>query len=442
MSHPLPRVDKRLQRRYQHMVQEHTGHGHAVAPGPRLLPGDASAFAATQATWRFCRNGRLTLPKLAEPLLECGRSAVRDGCRRYALVAHDWSDLDYRTHASKTDRIVLGQAEEIGYELRSALLVSDQTGHALAPVCQDLRAAYGVHSSRHARVQTSQSCLDELAPVLAYLDRQQLGLPLVHLIDREADSVFHYRQWQAAGHRFVVRADDSRVVRHEGQERTLADVVADLAQAQAFRDVRAVEFQGRPARQRVAEAVVTLERPAHLHRVVDGQKKRRKVPGPPVTLRLIVSQVYDRDGALVAQWLLLTNVPAEVEAAEVALWYYWRWRLESFFKLLKGAGQQVEHWQQETAQALARRLLVASMACVLVWQLARSPAPEAAELRGLLVRLSGRQMGHGESFTAPALLAGLWVLLAMLEVLQQHDVGDLRRLAQFALGGSQSQDTT
>ena len=77
-------------------------------------------------------------------------------------------------------------------------------------------------------------------------------------------------------------------------------------------------------------------------------------------------------------------------------------------------------WQQETAAAVARRLLVASMACVLIWQLARSPAPEASRLRSLLIRLSGRQMKRGQEFTEPALLAGMWVLLAMLEILQQH----------------------
>jgi hypothetical protein len=139
---------------------------------------------------------------------------------------------------------------------------------------------------------------------------------------------------------------------------------------------------------------------------------------------------------LLAEWLLLSNAPSEVDAAEIALWYYWRWRIESFFKLLKGAGQHVEQWQQETAIALARRLLVASMACVLIWQLARSSAPEAVRLRSLLIRLSGRQMKWGVEFTEPALLAGMWVLLAMLEVLEHHEVTDLQQLATFALASS------
>ena len=148
----------------------------------------------------------------------------------------------------------------------------------------------------------------------------------------------------------------------------------------------------------------------------------------------------DADGTLLATWLLLTNVPASVTADEVALWYYWRWRVESYFKLLKGAGLHLEQWQQETAQALAKRLLVASMACVVVWQVARSEAPEAAEVRRLLVRLSGRQMKWGVEFTEPALLAGLWVLLAMVRVLEHQDLGDLLRLAQSVLPTSDPPD--
>lgn len=152
--------------------------------------------------------------------------------------------------------------------------------------------------------------------------------------------------------------------------------------------------------------------------------------GEPVTLRLIVSEVRAENGRVLAQWLLLSNVPATVDAGRLALWYYWRWRIESFFKLLKGAGQQVEHWQQASVVAVARRLLVVSAALVLVWQLGRAESPAGAELRTVLVRLSGRQMKWGCAWTAPALLEGVWVLLAMLELLEHHDLPRLRQLAE------------
>jgi len=72
------------------------------------------------------------------------------------------------------------------------------------------------------------------------------------------------------------------------------------------------------------------------------------------------------------------------------------------------------------------------MACAVVWEVARASGPEAETLRTVLVRLSGRQMQWGKSFTEPALLAGLWVLLSMLELLKHYDLETLERLAQRA----------
>ena len=43
-------------------------------------------------------------------------------------------------------------------------------------------------------------------------------------------------------------------------------------------------------------------------------------------------------------------------------------------------------------------------------------------------------MRWGRDHTAPALLAGLWVLLAMLAALEQHSVEELRRFKQLVLG--------
>ena len=258
----------------------------------------------------------------------------------------------------------------------------------------------------------------------------------MHIIDAEADSVAHYRSWSAAGHFFLVRADD-RLVLHEDQMRKLSEIRDLLWQRGAFRRARNVNCKGKRGVQWIAEATVTLTRPAIPQRR-DGQP-RRKIHGPPLTLRLVISCIRGQDGdGDLAAWFLLSNAPAEVEAAEIALWYYWRWRIETFFKLLKSAGQQLEHWQQETAEAVARRLLVASMACVVVWRLARDRSPRAAELRDLLIRLSGRQMRHGKAFSLPALLAGMWIFLSMLSLLEDYDVDHLRQLAQEALGNARA----
>ena len=422
----------------------HLSPSHRVAAGMSVPPDLNQPFAAAQAAWRFYANPSLTLPRLAGPLAGLAGAAVPGACDSHVLVVLDWCPLHYGSHPSKADRVALAHADDLGYELLTALAVSDRDGSPLAPLCLELRAADGVHSTRFDRPRPAPSRLDRLGPVMRHACGLLPGpgrVP-VFLIDREADSVGHYRAWARAGRRFVVRADDGRKVLHEGREVKLGEVADGLRAGGAFVETRAVEFRGRPARQFVAETRVLLHRPARTHRVDEstGKAKHRNVAGRPLALRLVVSEVRDDRGKVPARWLLLSNLPPQPHAATVALWYYWRWRVESYHKLLKGAGQQAECWQQETAAALARRLAVASMAAVVVWALARDRRPEAAELRDVLMRLSGRLTrrvkGRGiVPFTEPALLAGLGVLLPMLELLRTHDPDDLRRLADRAVPG-------
>ena len=149
-------------------------------------------------------------------------------------------------------------------------------------------------------------------------------------------------------------------------------------------------------------------------------------------MRLIVVQVRNQEGQVLAEWLLLSNAPMSwADAALLARCYYWRWRIESFFKLLKSHGQQLENWRQRTGPAIARRLLIACMACVVVWQLQADDSPDAHELKTLLVRLSGRQTKRSRPHTAPALLAGLWVLLSILELLEHYDLRQVKKLIRL-----------
>lgn len=420
-----PPLEPRLQKRYQQLVQEHLHVSQSVAAGLNALPGVARSFASTQAAWRFYKNPDVSLPALAQPLLAQARTALAQTGAEYGLVMHDWSHLNFARHTRKTDRLGSDRHHTQGYELQSALLVSDRTGEPLAPIYQNLRCAEGLHTTRGPEVAPAATHLDELATRWAHLESLSLGRPLVQIIDREGDSVGHYRQWQ--DHLFLVRAKGGQRVEWEGQNCLLSLVAAQLRHHRQLVFCREVRWRGQAARQYVAETTVVLKRAARPKR---RKRKRVSVAGAPVVLRLVVSEVRTAGGRVLAQWLLLSNVSAAVDAARLALWYYWRWRIESFFKLLKGAGQQVEHWQQEKGLAVAKRLLVVSAALVLVWQLGRDPSAAAEELRGVLVRLSGRQMQWGCTWTAPALLEGVWVLLAMLELLEHYDLEKLRRRAE------------
>ena len=395
---------------------------HALA-----VPGLTDGFAAVLGAHRFLHNDAVTLPRLLEPLQQLARQWRQHAPQTWGLVVHDWSLLSYPSHRRKTDQAKVNHGR--GYELTTLLLVDGGDGQPVAPLEVRLRAARQVFSTRTPAPGPKAYRIDEVLPSMQAVADGGLGGPLVHVIDREADALAPYRDWQTAGRHFLVRAKGGRKVRWQGDEVSLAHLAGRLA----FRRCREVTYQGHRAVQHVAEAEVVLDRPAWRHRRRGGRVINERVPGPPITLRLVISRVCDTTGRTLAVWYLLTNVPAAVDTATVALWYYWRWRIESLFKLLKSAGQQVEHWKQPDGGAIAKRLLVAAMACALVWRLERHPATEAADLRTLLVRLSGRQMRWGREATAPALLAGLWVLLAMLAVLEEHSVDELRRFKNLVL---------
>ena len=430
-------MEPRLQRRYKCLIAGHLSDADRLAAGLRALPESAEPFAAAQAAWRFYSNPAVNLPVLAEPLIAAAKAAVRETCQDYALMVLDWSLLHFTHHGSKRDRIELAHRQDRGYKLLTALAVSDTTGQPLAPVCLELEAMDGLHSTRAGAPLAALSPLDGLGPVMSYVEGLQLGRPLAWLIDREADSVRHLREWAAAARHFIVRANDAPRVICAGRSQALGEAAAQVPLVKT----REVKHQGDPAIQYVGEIPVLINRPARTHRVVNGKKQHRNISGPPLSLRLIVSEVRDSTGRVLARWLLLSNLPAQILAETIALWYYWRWNIESYHKLLKQAGQHLESWQQDDAEQLSRRLSVVAMAAVLVWRLARDERPEAEQMRRELVRLSGRQMKRGKGqpgYTASALLAGMGILLPMLHLLEKHSAADLKRWACQVLPGTWS----
>ena len=106
--------------------------------------------------------------------------------------------------------------------------------------------------------------------------------------------------------------------------------------------------------------------------------------------------------------------------------------IESFFKLLKGAGHQLESWEQETARATFNRILIATQACVMAWGLMQAQTEESIQTRLFLVRLSGRQMKRTRPVTLPALLDGLFTLFTVLETMENYSLDELKNFAQIA----------
>lgn len=398
------------------------------------MPSGVSSFAETMAAWRFYNNSRVEPAELIEPLREYARRQLAATDASVVLLVHDWCKLSYPGHASKRDQAQLTQGNNRGYELTTVLAVNGRDGSPLAPVEVHFKTADGVLSTR----DPAPSDVHHLEQVLPTMDASRawnLSGTALHVIDREADSVGHFRAWHANDHRFLVRGHEHRIVTWEGRRLSRRKVGEELHKRGVFQHSGEALYQGHKAQLWVAETDVVLAQAARTMVLVGNgktaRKKQREIPGPPLTLRLIVVQVRDHHGHTLATWHLLTNAPATLLTAEqLARGDYWRWRIESYFKLLKSHGQQLEHWLQETGAALFRRLLVATMACVTVWHLQSDSSPAATELKTTLIRLSGRQTKRTSPHTAPALLAGLCVVLTMLEYLEHHDLRDLKQLVR------------
>jgi hypothetical protein len=90
----------------------------------------------------------------------------------------------------------------------------------------------------------------------------------------------------------------------------------------------------------------------------------------------------------------------------------------------------LEHWQQESGLAILKRLLVVSMACSVVWSLQRNTSVEAEELKGVLVKLSGKSQKRGRPPTPGTLLSGLFVLIRIFDFLDwmQNDTEKINNL--------------
>jgi hypothetical protein len=300
-------------------------------------------------------------------------------------------------------------------------MVRGDDGAPIAPALVSLTTADGVLSTRDDAPAVEACHIDQIRGAMRSVRDLGFDATVVHVIDREADSVSHWRQWSADGHLALVRADDRKVLR-EGQETSLRVVAERLHRDDAFRDAGAALYRGRKARLFVAEVAVVLHRAG----LRNEGKKKRAIPGPPLPLRLVVTEVRDLKGRVLARWLLLSNVPAELaDATTMARWYYFRWRIESLHKLLKRAGWQLESWLQRDGQRLLIKLMIAFGACAAIWALERRHDAESEAFQQLLMDLSGRQTKRRRAVTTSGLLAGLWVLQGALGPLARHGPEEL-----------------
>jgi hypothetical protein len=312
-------LDVRLKRRYEQLVRSHMITSELLSSGVKSSIKSNNAFSQTQAAWRFFNNERCKISELIKPILAHGVDQSKE-CDSYALMVHDWSGLIYKKHESKKDRYGVHNKKVLGYELQASLLLSDVHGGPIAPVALNVATADKVLSTYNKAASRAETHLEELAKRIHYLEGNHFKNPLVHIIDREGDSVQLMRA--LAGRKWLVRCRRNSTVTYQD-----ASVRVDkLASQLPYTHPRTIKYKGMEAEQYLASTEIQITRAARPKKTEDG--KRKKIKGEAVKCRFIVSRVQDKEGKIVAWWYLLTNV--ETDMATVALWYYWRWSIEIY----------------------------------------------------------------------------------------------------------------
>jgi len=403
--------------------------------GLKLLLNNTEPFSQVQAAWRFLNNDNVTTDALFEPIWNNLQTQINKQCDEYALMMTDWSHIDYKKHKSKNDLITENKRDngvKKGLDLQSTLVVSDRTGEPIAPVAHNLRTQKQFYSTYDKNIAVGTTHLEELAKRAKWIsDHLQTDKKLIHIVDRESDSVAFMRALNKIDVLFLLRVKNNSKLYYPQEKLDIKQ--GELANKLPLgKEVKTIRYQNKKVKIYVNECDVEVRRAATRFVLQeDGKKKLKKIKGEFIKARFIVERLVNEDGKVVAQWLLLTNVLDErVTMQTMANWYYYRWKIESYFKLLKSSGFNLEEWQQREPIAIFKRLLVVSYACVLVWKIANDNSSNAQKIRKFLIQLSGRLMEKGKDFTHPALLSGLENYLQMIDLLTKFTIDDLFEIKQ------------
>jgi hypothetical protein len=419
-----PLGDQRRNARLLEIVTGLIQSGEPQAQDAVHATGEATPWAHTMGCFRFYSNDALSLPDLYEPCRAALAALVPPGRRAY--VIHDVSTVDYSHHATKHDRVRVGNERGRGYELFSALVV-DEAGHPLGPVVQEVRTAGGCLSSEGYRPLPFVNHYEQVERAMRAADLHLPGRDLVAVMDREFDDLALEHWIGETSRKCIIRAQHlDRKVLLWGRPTTLRNAVRAAPRAIAG----TVEREGKSYELRVAETFVDFHGRPYRRRKGGHRPKKRA----PLPMRVVIAELY-RGGRRAHQWVLLTNLDEPAE--QIARIYTWRWRVERLFFLIK-VGMHLETWGEQDGMRIARRLALCSLAAMAVYQLrAASGDPIHAQVIQRIATLGG-WLGRKRDPIGPiVLMKGMLRFLGTLALLDQFGldgVWDMARSLSDSLG--------
>lgn len=335
--------DERRTRRLQKVVR--ALEADPSAPLPRAM----GTEGALEGCYRFLNNDRVAADAILAP-------HVRQTRRRASAYEEVWVAHDTVAFRARDDERIEGMGP-----LTSKAGARGFFGHvslALSPT--EVRDPLGVVGMRtlvrsekrsySKKVKTLNDPTNEYRRWRESVDAVEKSfegtVPVIHVMDREADVYELFAHFVERGHRFVIRLSDNRATpeRVPGTRRhvRLSDVLEGLdTVAERHVPLSHRKAQGGAKRRKIHPA--RKERTAHLSIRTATVEIARPAPLPkdlPASLTLKIVHVVERnppDGEPPVEWKLLTTEPVdtEAEALRVVDIYRSRWRIEELFKALK-----------------------------------------------------------------------------------------------------------
>jgi len=177
--------------------------------GLKLLVKESKDFSQVQASWRFFNNVKVSIKALFEKISENLESEIDSHCDEYLLAISDWSHLDYKKHTSKKELIHKNKKDnckQLGYDLQTTIGVSDRTGKPIAPIVHNLKTSEKVYSTCNENIDKNLTHLEELALRTKWIkENLNIKKQIVHIVDRESDSVAFMREMDKNKDKFLLR---------------------------------------------------------------------------------------------------------------------------------------------------------------------------------------------------------------------------------------------
>lgn len=350
------------------------------------LPRAFAEAGELNAAYRLLSREGVNFEELTRPHVE----RTRRECQRLGeyLIIEDTTDLNY-TRAEAVEGLGWnGNPEERGFLLHSALAVrvegwlADQTPACNVVGLSGLKLWTRHHAPRRKRERRSARQAraresEKWGLGVEAMGRPPKGVRWTRVADREGDIAEHLLACQAAGHEYIIRAAQRRVLEHGGCD-LFAAVAAAPVQGTLVLSLRA--RPGQPARE--AELAVRAKR-VQLRAPERAGKKL-----PPISTWVVeLRERRPPRGVARLHWVLLTSWPCGRlrQSTKVAKGYGARYLVEEYHKALK-TGTQVESSQLSTAARLNALvgLLVLVAARLLGLKLLGRARPEEPADEGLL----------------------------------------------------------